>query len=75
MTYFTTQGGKAGWIPDNLNEGHLDYFFLALSRTQSLEYVGVHSVCQEVQKEEGFLRLFQEALCISLNHKGKKLKK
>ncbi|KAM0839567.1 hypothetical protein ACQ4PT_060236 [Festuca glaucescens] len=23
----TTRGGKVGWIPDNLNVGHLDYFF------------------------------------------------
>ncbi|XP_039826322.1 protein NRT1/ PTR FAMILY 8.3-like isoform X2 [Panicum virgatum] len=23
----TTRGGKPGWIPDDLNEGHLDYFF------------------------------------------------
>ncbi|KAF0929674.1 hypothetical protein E2562_023027 [Oryza meyeriana var. granulata] len=23
----TTSGGAPGWIPDNLNEGHLDYFF------------------------------------------------
>ena len=27
LTSITTQGGKPGWIPDNLNEGHLDYFF------------------------------------------------
>ncbi|MED6124017.1 hypothetical protein PIB30_055085 [Stylosanthes scabra] len=31
VTYFTTQGGKAGWIPDNLNEGHLDHFFWLLA--------------------------------------------
>ncbi|KAG8088043.1 hypothetical protein GUJ93_ZPchr0010g11071 [Zizania palustris] len=23
----TTRGGAAGWIPDNLDEGHLDYYF------------------------------------------------
>lgn len=31
VTYFTTQGGKSGWIPDNLNIGHLDYFFWLLA--------------------------------------------
>jgi peptide/histidine transporter 3/4 len=27
VAYLTTQGGDPGWIPDNLNEGHLDRFF------------------------------------------------
>ncbi|GJN08537.1 hypothetical protein PR202_ga26471 [Eleusine coracana subsp. coracana] len=27
VSYITTQGGDPGWIPDNLNEGHLDRFF------------------------------------------------
>lgn len=31
VTYLTTEGGKVGWIPDNLNEGHLDYFFWLLA--------------------------------------------
>eukprot|EP01018_Ginkgo_biloba_P018597 Gb_34915 [translate_table: standard] len=31
ITVITTKGGKAGWIPDNLNEGHLDYYFLVLA--------------------------------------------
>ncbi|CAN6312916.1 unnamed protein product [Urochloa humidicola] len=24
---FTARGGNPGWIPDNLNEGHLDRFY------------------------------------------------
>lgn len=31
VTYLTTKGGNPGWIPDNLNEGHLDYFFWVLA--------------------------------------------
>lgn len=30
VAYFTTMGGKGGWIPDDLNKGHLDYFFWLL---------------------------------------------
>lgn len=42
VTAITTEGGKAGWIPDNLNEGHLDYFFwllAVLSLLNSLAYI------------------------------------
>ncbi|KAJ4762090.1 Protein NRT1/ PTR FAMILY 8.5 [Rhynchospora pubera] len=31
VTYFTTKGGNPGWIPDNLNQGHLDNFFWLLA--------------------------------------------
>ncbi|XP_058079793.1 protein NRT1/ PTR FAMILY 8.3-like isoform X3 [Magnolia sinica] len=31
VTSITTKGGKPGWIPNNLNEGHLDYFFWLLA--------------------------------------------
>ncbi|KAL6867543.1 hypothetical protein ACP4OV_015567 [Aristida adscensionis] len=31
VSNFTTQGGDPGWIPDNLNEGHLDRFFLLIA--------------------------------------------
>uniref|UniRef100_A0A2N9FZ14 Major facilitator superfamily (MFS) profile domain-containing protein n=1 Tax=Fagus sylvatica TaxID=28930 RepID=A0A2N9FZ14_FAGSY len=31
VTKVSTKNGKPGWIPDNLNYGHLDYFFWLLS--------------------------------------------
>ncbi|KAK1321864.1 Peptide transporter PTR1 [Acorus calamus] len=31
VTHTTTRGGKLGWIPDNLNVGHLDYFYWMLA--------------------------------------------
>ncbi|CAN6288572.1 unnamed protein product [Urochloa humidicola] len=39
----TIRGGEPGWIPDNLNEGHLDYFFwmmAALSLLNLALFVG-----------------------------------
>lgn len=43
VMYFTTRGGNIGWIPDNLNQGHLDYFFwllAGLSFLNLLVYLG-----------------------------------
>ncbi|CAN1303801.1 Protein NRT1/ PTR FAMILY 8.1 [Linum perenne] len=31
VTKVTTKDGKLGWIPDNLNRGHLDYFYWLLA--------------------------------------------
>ncbi|KAL1543537.1 protein NRT1/ PTR FAMILY 8.1-like [Salvia divinorum] len=31
VTKVTTRDGRLGWIPDNLNRGHLDYFFWLLA--------------------------------------------
>lgn len=31
VTHISTRNGKLGWIPDNLNYGHLDYFFWLLA--------------------------------------------
>lgn len=31
VTDITTKNGKLGWIPDNLNRGHLDYFYWLLA--------------------------------------------
>ena len=43
VSYLTTRGGDPGWIPDNLNEGHLDRFFwliAGISFVNFLVYIG-----------------------------------
>lgn len=44
VSYFTTRGGKQGWIPDNLNEGRLDLFFWLISALSLLNF-GVFLLC------------------------------
>ncbi|RLN17709.1 protein NRT1/ PTR FAMILY 8.3-like [Panicum miliaceum] len=44
VAYFTTRGGNPGWIPDNLNQGHLDYFFWLLAALSFLNLV-IYVVC------------------------------
>ncbi|GKV13369.1 hypothetical protein SLEP1_g24378 [Rubroshorea leprosula] len=51
VTYFTTMGGKTGWIPDNLNEGHLDYFFWLLAGLSFLNML-VYIVCAKKYKQK-----------------------
>ncbi|XP_058731203.1 protein NRT1/ PTR FAMILY 8.3-like [Vicia villosa] len=51
VTYFTTQGGRPGWIPDNLNNGHLDYFFLLLSGL-SLLNMSVYIIAAKMYKQK-----------------------
>ncbi|XP_025817868.1 protein NRT1/ PTR FAMILY 8.3-like isoform X2 [Panicum hallii] len=35
---FTATGGSPGWISDNLNQGHLDYFFWAMAAMCTLNF-------------------------------------
>jgi peptide/histidine transporter 3/4 len=39
VTAVTTRNGGLGWIPDNLNRGHLDYFFWLLSVLSVINFV------------------------------------
>jgi peptide/histidine transporter 3/4 len=39
VTQATTRNGKLGWIPDNLNRGHLDYFFWLLAILSVMNFV------------------------------------
>ncbi|XP_066396601.1 protein NRT1/ PTR FAMILY 8.2-like [Miscanthus floridulus] len=39
VTAVTTRNGGLGWIPDNLNRGHLDYFFWLLSVLSVVNFV------------------------------------
>ncbi|KAG9140352.1 hypothetical protein Leryth_018513, partial [Lithospermum erythrorhizon] len=62
VTTITTRGGNAGWIPDNLNEGHLDYFFWLLAGL-SLVNLLIYVVCAKHYKlKKAFVR-FHNAYC------------
>jgi len=39
VTRITTTHGRLGWIPDNLNRGHLDYFFWLLAVLSLLNFL------------------------------------
>ncbi|KAF3339804.1 hypothetical protein FCM35_KLT15575 [Carex littledalei] len=39
VSYYTTRGGEPGWIPDNLNEGHLDRVFWLIAGLRVLNLV------------------------------------
>ncbi|KMZ71612.1 putative peptide transporter [Zostera marina] len=39
VTYATTRNGQPGWIPDNLNDGKLDYFFFLLGGLSSISFL------------------------------------
>ncbi|TYH88292.1 hypothetical protein ES332_D01G177600v1 [Gossypium tomentosum] len=51
VTYFTTKGGQIGWISDNLNEGHLDYFFWLLAGLSFLNML-VYTLCASRYKQK-----------------------
>ncbi|XP_065037639.1 protein NRT1/ PTR FAMILY 8.3-like [Musa acuminata AAA Group] len=34
----TSRGGVTGWIPDDLNKGHLDYYFLVLAAISTVNF-------------------------------------
>ncbi|ESW12377.1 hypothetical protein PHAVU_008G107200 [Phaseolus vulgaris] len=39
VTKITTRHGSVGWIPDNLNRGHLDYFYWLLTILSFLNFI------------------------------------
>eukprot|EP00249_Psilotum_nudum_P022038 c28351_g1_i1 orf=394-2361(-) len=38
VTHFTQMNGSPGWIPDNLNIGHIDYFFWLLATLSMINF-------------------------------------
>lgn len=51
VTAITTRGGHLGWIPDNLNQGHLDRFFWLLAGLSFLNMV-VYIFCAKLYKSK-----------------------
>ncbi|KAJ0494649.1 putative proton-dependent oligopeptide transporter family, PTR2 family proton/oligopeptide symporter [Helianthus annuus] len=51
VTSITTSGGQPGWIPDNLNEGHLDRFFWLLAGLSFLNMV-IYIFCAKLYKSK-----------------------
>ncbi|KAI9385832.1 hypothetical protein POPTR_011G120000v4 [Populus trichocarpa] len=51
VTYLTTTGGKTGWIPDNLNKGHLDYLFWLLAGLSFFNLL-IYTICAKRYKEK-----------------------
>ncbi|KAJ6818136.1 protein NRT1/ PTR FAMILY 8.1-like [Iris pallida] len=51
VTSVTTRGGKPGWIPDNLNEGRLDYYFWLLAGLSFLNLL-VYAYCAARYKKK-----------------------
>ncbi|KAG4974859.1 hypothetical protein AAZX31_11G202300 [Glycine max] len=58
VTKITTRNGRPGWIPDNLNFGHIDYFFwlLALLSVVNLIAFLVVSMLYTYKRPVGTLR-------------------
>ncbi|KAH0707655.1 hypothetical protein KY285_010252 [Solanum tuberosum] len=51
VTSITTIGGKPGWIPNNLNSGHLDYFFWLLAALSFCNFV-IYVFCAKMYKSK-----------------------
>ncbi|XP_057419435.1 protein NRT1/ PTR FAMILY 8.3-like isoform X2 [Lotus japonicus] len=51
VAFLTTEDGSSGWITDNLNEGHLDYFFWLLAGLSFLNML-VYIVCARRYKTQ-----------------------
>ncbi|XP_023539304.1 protein NRT1/ PTR FAMILY 8.1-like [Cucurbita pepo subsp. pepo] len=58
VTTVTTRHGKLGWIPNNLNKGHLDYFFWLLAILSVLNFFAYlfAAKCYRYKKVTGHLR-------------------
>ncbi|KAH7842042.1 hypothetical protein Vadar_000743 [Vaccinium darrowii] len=53
VTNVTTRHGKPGWIPDNLNRGHLDYFYWLLAILSVINFCSVPLDFQVVHLQKG----------------------
>ncbi|XP_038974275.1 protein NRT1/ PTR FAMILY 8.3-like isoform X2 [Phoenix dactylifera] len=50
----TTRGGSPGWISEDLNSGHLDYYFLALTGLSALNFAAYLSFARNYTLKKTF---------------------
>lgn len=56
VAYITTEDGSPGWLPDNLNEGHLDYFFWLLAAFSCLNMLVYIVYARRYKQKKAFHR-------------------
>ncbi|OIW00715.1 hypothetical protein TanjilG_09684 [Lupinus angustifolius] len=60
VAYITTRDGSPGWLPDNLNKGHLDYFFWLLAGLSFFNML-VYIVYARGYKQKAYNRSFPQS--------------
>ncbi|KAM1114857.1 hypothetical protein PS1_005522 [Malus domestica] len=71
VTHITARGGDPGWIPNNLNEGHLDRFYFLIAILTALDFV-VYLFCAKWYKGIN-LQSSEQEIEIMENQKGNDL--
>ncbi|KAJ3678392.1 hypothetical protein LUZ60_002195 [Juncus effusus] len=57
VAVLTTDGGGPGWLPNNLNEGHLDYYFWVMTVISALNFMFYTCFARKYKLKEAILAI------------------